>query len=77
MNCDGPVPRFGGMMAVVAAGARSKLPYFVTTRFCGSVAEVANAGRSLKMESPLRSWPMVRLNGMPELAIMNGLARKP
>src|ERR1700690_98266 len=77
VNCDGPVPRFGGTIVAVAAGAISKLPNFVTTRFCGSVAEVAKDGRSLKIESPLRSWPMVKLNGMPELAIMNGLARNP
>ena len=37
---------------------------------------VANQGRSLKMESVLLSWPVVRLYGCPELMMTNGLSEK-
>ena len=42
----------------------------------GHVAVETSPGRSLKMESLLRSLVVVMLKGDPELAIMNGLRRK-
>jgi hypothetical protein len=46
----------------------------VTTE--GQAAVDTNPGRSLKIESLLRSLVVVMLKGVPELAIMKGLRRK-
>ena len=43
----------------------------------GQVAVETRPGRSLKIESPFRSVAVVTLMGEPELAIRNGLKRKP
>src|SRR5262245_42136918 len=77
VNCAGVLPTFIGIRGAPAAGALSKFPHSVTCKLLGKVALEANAGRSLKMESPFRSLPAVILNGGPELATRNGLARKP
>ena len=42
----------------------------------GQVAVETNPGRSLKIESLLRSLAVVILKGVPELATMKGLRRK-
>ena len=65
------------MMVSPAWGLVSNVPHRVLTMFVPVAPAGAYAGRSLKMESPLLSWPVVMLNGVPEFAIMNGLSRIP
>ena len=61
-----------GMVAEPGAGLMSKSPYGVCLKFTGSVVDEANAGRSLKIRSPLVSKPVVMLKKFPVLAMMNG-----
>src|SRR5438270_13315178 len=67
---------FEGM--VVCLGAVEELidPKFVST-MVGPEAPLATAGRSLKIESPFRSVPVVMLKGDPAFATMNGLNLNP
>ena len=52
-----------------------RCPSAVVTGF--TVALVAKAGRSLKTESPFRSWPRVMLKGGAELATTKGKSWNP
>ncbi len=62
-----------GMRGTPGAGLMSKLPCDVTTIFAAGVAEVTMPGRSLvRIESPFKSVPVMMLNGVPEVATMNG-----
>ena len=82
--CEGPVASLMGTILSPALGAESKVPsgvqyvvegaVGVTTE--GHVAVETSPGRSLKIESLLRSLVVVRLKGVPELAKMKGLKRK-
>jgi hypothetical protein len=60
------------MIVCAGSGRRSKAPYGVRITPV-RVTSVAQAGRSLKMESPLKSWPVLILKGGPELTVINGL----
>ena len=72
----GPRPKFLGMIVCPGSGVGSKAPSGVTTT-PGLLRLVANAGRSLKIVSPLVSRPVVMLNGVPELASTKVLMLKP
>jgi hypothetical protein len=73
-----------GTILSPAVGAASKVPSGVQYMFEvgvnvadeAHVAVETSPGRSLKMESSLRSFLVVRLKGVPELATMKGLKRK-
>src|SRR5215470_18374560 len=54
VNRAGPVPRFGGIIVCPGSGAVSNAPKRVFTTV-GRDRSVANAGLSLKMESPFKS----------------------
>src|ERR1044071_7291425 len=73
---DGPLPKLRGMSSCPGAGFGSNAPKRVTTT-PGFVRSVANAGRSVKSESPLVSRPVVMLKGRPEVIMTSGLRRTP
>jgi hypothetical protein len=47
------------------------------TQLITASANCPKVGRSVNKESPLRSTPLVILNGLPELAMINGLTEIP
>ena len=73
-----------GVIFSPAVGAALKVPSGVQyveegavgVTVVGHVAVETKPGRSLKIESLLRSLVVVMLKGVPELATMNGLKRK-
>src|ERR1700674_386987 len=69
------VKEFTGTRVSPGCGTKSKDPNRFVTTFVGMDLLEANAGRSLNMESPFRSCPVVTVNGIPELASRNGLRR--
>src|SRR6185437_2197082 len=76
VNCAGLEPKLDGIVISPGPGEVLKDPKLVST-MVGPVAPLAKDGRSLKMESPFRSVPVVMLKGAPEFATMNGLTRNP
>src|ERR1043165_9467109 len=68
----GTRPKSRGMIVSPGDGVGSKAPSGVITT-PGLLRSVANAGRSLKIVSPLVSRPVVMLKGTPELNSMNVL----
>src|SRR3982074_441178 len=72
----GPVNALMGTSDSPGCGIRSKEPKRLVTTFEGMERLLAKVGRSLKIESPFKSWPVVILYGVPEFAVRNGLNRK-
>src|SRR2546421_5172378 len=75
VNRPGPVRKLIGTIFSPGCGFESKHPYGVCLTVGDVDGQVANAARWLNKESPKGSSAVVTLNGLPELAIMNGLRR--
>src|SRR5215472_3961507 len=77
VNSAGPVQSLIGAVEPDVPGVfgTAKVPHPLIVLMVDpfGVAPVTFQGRSLKNVSPLTSWPMVTLYGLPLWAIMNGL----
>src|SRR6185295_1396641 len=71
-----PLPKFLGMIVLPGNGARSNAPKEVCTTDC-RLRSVAKAGLSAKIESLLRSAPVMILKGAPERATISGAKLRP